>query len=224
MICLLVLVQTFDIVRCNVARPLHIEVVVVTLYHVKARSFTSVDYSIVNVRGVWYLERHEQVLDLLSIVPANTVSRSLNVAVIRVGEKGGWRSIGENGLEEERLLGVGLEHTVGETGLFTLDKDLVQWIVLNEIFYLFYRINKGVCRCVICHLNWMVKLVHHKRVQYAWCALRLNLLGWVLTDKTIRLARIDALMRPNLVACLRSQWWWIRHLSSLVRSRLSWLW
>jgi len=99
-VCLLVLVEPFDVIGRDVARPLHIEVVVVALDHSEARVFARVHHSVVDVGRVRDLERHEKVLDFVAVVLANTVRSSLEMTVAWVGEEGGWRSSLEDRLEE----------------------------------------------------------------------------------------------------------------------------
>ena len=125
MIGLLVLVQVFDIVWGYIACPLDIKVLVITFNHIEARIFASVDHGVVNVSSIWYFEWHEQVLNLLTIVLSNTVYRSIEMYVAWVWEKCRWRSVMEYGLKEVDFLGVWFEHTVGQSSLFSFDKDLI---------------------------------------------------------------------------------------------------
>ena len=100
MVCLLVLIKSLDVIGCDVARPLHIEVVVVALDHGEASVFASVNHSVVDVGRVRDLERHEKVLDFVAVVLANTVRSSLKMTVAWVREEGGWRPTVEDRLEK----------------------------------------------------------------------------------------------------------------------------
>ena len=73
MIRLLVLIQVLDVVGSDVSSPLNIEVRIGRLHHGEACVLARVDHRVVDVRRVRYLERHEQVLDLFSVVDANSV-------------------------------------------------------------------------------------------------------------------------------------------------------
>ena len=73
MIGLLIFIQMFDVVGCYVTCPLHIEVRVRSLHHGESRVLARVDHCIVDVCRVGYLERHEQVFDLLSVVDPDPV-------------------------------------------------------------------------------------------------------------------------------------------------------
>ena len=49
MVGLLILVKSLDVISCNVARPLHVEVLVIALNHVKTSIFARVDDCIIDV-------------------------------------------------------------------------------------------------------------------------------------------------------------------------------
>ena len=59
MICLLIFIESLDIIRCDIAGPLYIEELIVALDHIEACIFARVDHSVVNVRRVSDFERHE---------------------------------------------------------------------------------------------------------------------------------------------------------------------
>ena len=130
---LLILVQPLNVFCCDVACPLHVEICIDTFDHVEAGILASVDDCVVDVGRIRDLKRHKQVVHLVSFILANAVSRPIHVDIARVGEEGSGRSPSEDRFEEDDLIGVRLEHTVREAGLFTLDKNLVQRIVLDEI-------------------------------------------------------------------------------------------
>lgn len=96
MICLLILVQVLDIIGRNVACPLHIKVLIVTLDHVETSILASVDYGVVDVSRVRDLERHKKIVDFLTIVLPNTVCCSLQVDIARVREECRGRSVCED--------------------------------------------------------------------------------------------------------------------------------
>ena len=125
MIGLLVLVEHLDVVGVDVARPLHVKVLIAALDHVETRILTRVDHGVVDVSGVRNLERHEEVVDFVALVLANAISRPLEVHIARIGEKSCRRSIIEDGLEEEDLLCMWLEHGVRQASFLSLYEHLV---------------------------------------------------------------------------------------------------
>ena len=92
-ICLLIFVEHFDVVRVDVTRPLHVEVLVVAFDHVEAGVFARVNHCIVDVCRILNLERHKEVVDLVAIILANTIGCPLEMHVARVWEKCSWRPV-----------------------------------------------------------------------------------------------------------------------------------
>ena len=98
MVCLLILVQHLNVVGVNVASPLHVEVLIVAFDHIKTSVFARVHHSIVNVRRILNFKRHEEVVDLIAIILANTISCPLEMHIARVWEKCGRWSVIEDRL------------------------------------------------------------------------------------------------------------------------------
>ena len=130
---LLILVQPFDVGSCDVPGPLQVEVGIGPFDHIEACILARVDNGIVDVRRVRYPERHKQVVDLVPLVLTNAVTGPLLMDVARVGEEGGGRPASEDRFQEVRFLGMGLEDAIGEASFFAFDKDLVQWVVFDEV-------------------------------------------------------------------------------------------
>lgn len=133
MVRLLVLVKALDVVAGDVARPLEVEVDIVAFDHIEASVFTRVHDGIVDVGRVRDFERHEQVLDLITIVLADTVSSPIEVHVARVREEGRRGPIRENRLEEVDVLGVWLKHAVRQTRFLSLDEHRVDRVLFDEL-------------------------------------------------------------------------------------------
>lgn len=112
MVRLLILVQSLDVIRSDIASPLDIKILVDTLYHVEASILACIDYSVVNMSRVRDFERHEKVVDLLAIVFPNAVCCSLQMHIAWIREESRRRSIIENGLEEIDFFGMWLKHAV----------------------------------------------------------------------------------------------------------------
>ena len=112
MVSLLVLVQALDVIRCDVACPLHIEERVVAFDHDQARVFARVDDCVVNVRRIRDFERHEQVLDLVTAILSHPVSSPIEMHVVGVREESCWWPVRKYGLQEVHFLGMWLEDTV----------------------------------------------------------------------------------------------------------------
>lgn len=129
---LLILVEVPYVVAGDVAGPLKVKVDVVALDHVKTGIFARVHHSVVDVSRVSNFERHKQVLDLISVVLAHTVSGPLQMTVARIWEEGCRWSVCENRLEEVDVLGVWLKHTVGQTRFFALDEHWVDRVFFYE--------------------------------------------------------------------------------------------
>ena len=98
MICLLILVQPFDVGRYDVPGPLKVEVGIGPFDHVEACILASVDNRIVDVRRIRYPERHKQVVDLVPLVLTNAVTDSFLMDIAWVGEEGGRRPASEDRL------------------------------------------------------------------------------------------------------------------------------
>ena len=109
---LLILVQSLDVIRRDIASPLYIEILVDTLYHVKPCILARIDHSVVNMGRVSDFERHEKVVDLLAIILANAVCCSFQMHIAWIREESRGRSIIENGLEEINFLSMWLKHAV----------------------------------------------------------------------------------------------------------------
>lgn len=97
MICLLVFIQVFDILWHHVASPLQVEHVVLLAFdHDQPRVFTSIHYSIVDMRIIKNFERHIQILHFFSFVLSDAVALLFVFDVGWILEKSSWWSIFKN--------------------------------------------------------------------------------------------------------------------------------
>ena len=99
-----------DVVGCNIASPLDIEVGVRPFDHSKTSIFAGVDHGVVDMCRIGNFERHEEIFNFIPIVNSDPVRHSLEVNVRWVREKCCWRSALKDRLEEAHLLRMWLEN------------------------------------------------------------------------------------------------------------------
>ena len=122
----------FDVAGSNVARPLNVEVGVASFDHNKSGVFERIDHCVIDVGVVRDAERHKEKLDFFFGVDAYAVTLPLEVDVVGVVEESRGGSALENGLQEVNLPAGRLENGVGQTSLFSPNKNGVNRVLLNE--------------------------------------------------------------------------------------------